>query len=210
MSSSTKPLRRATAVLKLPDHKTPQWITYASSIVRAMTKNPSFPAPVPPLADVDAAIADLAEAHTATLTKAVGTVSNRNDKRAVLKSRLQQLRSHVQAVADATPANGASIIESSGMSVKKPRPYPPRVFSAKPGRVSGTVDLVAPQAAGRAGYEWAYSVDAGKTWTLWTTTVQTRVTVTGLTPGQRVPFRYRAVTKDGRGDWSDPVALIVD
>jgi len=210
MSGSTKTPRRIQAVLKLPKNKAPQLIVYAKSIIRGMTGNPSFPAPIPPLATVDAAIDDLFEAQTVSQTKAVGTVSNRDDKRNVLRNLLQHLCSYVQATADATPENAASIIESSGMSVKGRSPYPARVFGAKPGRISGEVDLVAPKAGNRAGYEWAYSTDGGKTWFLSPITVQARTTITGLTPGQRALFRYRVATKNGRGDWSDPVALIVD
>ena len=43
----------------------------------------------------------------------------RNGKRAILVSMLQQERGYVQAVADATPEDGATIIRSAGMDVRK-------------------------------------------------------------------------------------------
>ncbi|HEY8087061.1 MAG TPA: fibronectin type III domain-containing protein [Polyangiaceae bacterium] len=55
-----------------------------------------------------------------------------------------------------------------------------------------------PCAARRASYEWRYSLDGGKTWVPTAATLQTRTTVTGLTPGATVTFRYRAVTKRPR------------
>jgi hypothetical protein len=40
-------------------------------------------------------------------------------------------------------------------------------------------------------------------------TTQASTTVSGLTPGSTVHFRYRPVTKDGAGDWSQPVSIMV-
>ena len=40
-------------------------------------------------------------------------------------------------------------------------------------------------------------------------TLQAKTTVTGLTPGATVEFRYRPVTKTGEGNWSQTVQLIV-
>jgi hypothetical protein len=83
------------------------------------------------------------------------------------------------------------------------------VFAAKPGATSGSVHLVTDAAARRASYEWQYSTDAGKTWVSAPSTLQAKTVVAGLTPGVTVLFRYRAVTKSGEGDWSQPQSLIV-
>ena len=164
---------------------------------------------MPSLARVSAAIDALAAAQTATRTRAAGTVAVRDEKRLALVSLLQHLCNCVQTAADASPENAASIIESAGMAVKRDRTQRARVFTAKPGRVSGSVDLEAPRAGHRAAYEWAYSEDAGVTWVMLPVTVQARTTVSGLRPGSRVWFRYRAVTKAGTGDWSEVVEIMV-
>jgi hypothetical protein len=208
----TKTVSRPLAVLKLPVYHVPQLVTYARSIVRAMTNNPVFPAPVPQLATVEAAIDALAAAETATLSGMDGTVAVRDARRLALKMVLEQLRGHVQATADADSERAASIIESAGMAVKKSAGPPPgpRVFAAKWGPVSGSVKLIAPKAANRAGYEWAFSTDGKATWTSLPFTVQASTTVVGLERGSTVYFRYRTATKEGTGDWSDPVSLIVE
>ena len=162
------------------------------------------------LASVQAATDDLFHAETAALTRAKGAVATRDEKRIALVMLLQRLLSYVQSCADAEPEHAASIIETSGMAVKRPRVQLPRVFSAKPGAVSGSVKLVAPQAANRAGYEWGYSLDGAATWESLPFTVQANTTVSGLKPGATVHFRYRAVTKDGAADWNDAATLIVD
>jgi hypothetical protein len=41
-------------------------------------------------------------------------------------------------------------------------------------------------------------------------TTKATTTVTGLTPGMNVPFRYRTEKKGVWSDWSQPVAIIVD
>jgi hypothetical protein len=210
MSTSTKSVPRTVAVLGLPEYEVPRFVTVARAMVQAMTNNPRFPSPDPPLATLSAAIEALDQAEVARQLGTVGAVARRNEKRTGVKSLLERLRSHVQAVADADPENAASVIESAGMSVQKKRRLPPRVFAAKPGDVSGSVRLFAPKAGHRAAYDWAYSTDGGTTWTSLPQTVQASTTVYGLLRGTMVLFRYRATTKDGVGDWSEPVAILVE
>ena len=197
------------AILNLPTRVQPV-ITYARAIVTAMTANPHFPAPVPALTAVTTATDDLQVAETAALTRAKGTFAIRNEKRAALVTLLKQLLGYVQTVADADVETGTSIIESAGIAVKKAAVRKPRVFEARPGPVSGSVKVIAPTAGGRAFYEWEYSLDGGKTWVTAPATMQATTTVAGLTPGATVQFRYRPGTKNGEGDWSQPVSLIVN
>jgi hypothetical protein len=61
----------------------------------------------------------------------------------------------------------------------------------------------------RATYEWEWSVDGGKTRNAAPKTLHAKTTIVGLPVGTYVPFRYRAVTKTGVGDWSDPITVLV-
>jgi hypothetical protein len=203
-----KSVHRSLATLKLPK-VVAALVEYAQAIVTAMTNNPRFPSPVPALAVVTTAIAALQSAQTAALARTKGAVTARNDKKAALVALLQQLRMYVQTVADADPENSAAIIQSAGIAVKKSAARKPRVFSALQGAVSGTVKLVTATAARRASYDWEYSIDGGKTWLLLPSTMQAKTSVAGLTPGGTVQFRYRALTKSGEGDWSQPLSFIV-
>jgi hypothetical protein len=199
---------RSIAVLKLPT-KIQALITYAHGIATALTNNPSFPTLTPTLATLSAAIADLQTAETAALARAKGAVVTRNEKKTALIQLLQQLRGVIQTAADANVENGASIITSAGVAVRKVAVRAPRTFSAKPGAISGTAKLVAVSAGNRSGYEWEYSSDGGKTWVTAPATLQAKTTVTGLTTGTTVQFRYRPVTKAGEGNWTQPVSLLV-
>ena len=119
MSTSAKSPSRPEAVLKLPEYQVPLLLTMARAIVKNMTGNAWFPDPQPPLATVQAAIDDLAEAETATLTKTTGTVAKRDVKRFALVRLLDRLKTHVQSKVDANPENGPSIILGAGLDVKK-------------------------------------------------------------------------------------------
>jgi len=172
-----------------------------------MTDNPYFPSPVPALWVLSKVVTDLENAEAAALTRAKGTAAIRNEKRTMVGSLLQQLRGYVQVTADCDPENAASIIESAGMTVKKPAAMPPRVFSAKPGPLSGEVRIIAPTAGHRASYDWEYSIDSGVNWLTMQSTLQASTTLVGLTPGTSVMFKYRSVTSKGVSDWSAAITL---
>jgi hypothetical protein len=208
MATINTSIHRATISLKLPA-KVADFIAFVVGIVHAMTNNPAFPTPVPALSVISAAVSELQAAETLALTKAKGTAAARNDKRAVVVSLLQQLRGYVQAVADATPENGATIIQSAGIAVRKIPQRAARVFAAKQGPVSGSAKLTATVSARRASYEWQYSTDGGKTWVSAPASLQAKTTIVGLPVGSSVQFRSKTVTKTGEGDWSQAIALLV-
>jgi len=203
--SNPKITHQSLASLKLP-RRVPALITYAQGIVTSMTNNPHFPAPVPALTAVSGAISDLQVAETAALARTKGAVATRNAKRTTLVSLLKQLLAYVQGIADGSPENGPSIIESAGLAVKKTPTHVARVFEAKQGASPGLVKLLAPSAAHRSSYLWQYSIDGGKNWVDLMPTLQARTSVT-LSPGSSAQFRYRSVTKTGATDWSTPVTL---
>jgi hypothetical protein len=158
---------------------------------------------------ITTAIGALQTAEVVAVSRVKGAVPARNQKRKELVALLQQLGGYVQTVADADEANAPAIIESAGLTVRKRPTRAPRVFAAKQGANSGVAQLVAASAGHRSAYDWQYSTDGGKTWVLLPTTLQAKATVTGLTPGAVVQFKYRAVTKTGADDWSQPVSLAV-
>jgi hypothetical protein len=208
MTNTTKSVRRPTIALALP-RSVPALISYAQGIVKRMTANPSFPNPTPTLAAVMAAINELQIAETAALSRIKGAVVLRNEKRTALIGVLEELRAHIQAIADVETTNAASIIESAGVAVRKTPTRHARAFTAKPGSVSGVAKVVAVSAARRAAYDWQYTTDGGKTWITAPSTLQAKTTIVGLVPGSTVQFKYRAVTKTGEADWSQPVSLMI-
>ena len=108
---------RSIAALKLPT-AIMALIAYADAIVKAMTGNAAFTSPLPTLAVVSAAIANLLEAQTIALRTRGGTV-DRDEKKVALVALLHQLKAYVQSIADANLENGASIITGASMVVRK-------------------------------------------------------------------------------------------
>jgi hypothetical protein len=209
MSTPNRSFRRAIISLAIPA-KIPDVILYSNNIVLKMTNNPNFAAPTPALALLVAGVNDLHTAETAALSRAKGAATVRNDKRAALVSLLSQLRGYVQSVADATPENGAAIIESAGLGVRKVVLRGKRAFAAKQGPVASSAIVTAVTAGPRSSYEWQYSTDGGKTWVMAPATTQGKTTIGGLPSGSTVQFRYLSVTpKGGQGDWSPAVSLLV-
>ncbi|HEY1694409.1 MAG TPA: fibronectin type III domain-containing protein [Polyangiaceae bacterium] len=208
MTPTTKPIHRVLVSLALP-LKVALLISYTLNILQKMTGNPAFPTPVPPLSAISAALTDLQTAEAAALNRATGAAAARNAKRAALVALLQQLRTYVQTVADASPEQAAVIIPGSGLAVRKTPTRAARTFVATQGALSGQAKVTAASAGHRASYEWEYSVDGGKTWITAPVTLQAKTTISGLAAGTSAQFRYKAVTKTGEGDWSQPVSLIV-
>jgi|SRR5579883_518144 len=178
-------------------------------IVQAMTANPLFPAPTPPLATVSTSLDALVAAEQATETRAKGTVETRDAALATVLEQLHALKAYVQQVCDADKENADKIAASASMSTRRTPVQKKPEFAVTSGPVSGSVHLVARASGRRAGYEWESSVDGGKTWQLAPVTLQARTVLTGLPVGVACQFRFRPVTKTGEGAWSQAVTFVV-
>jgi hypothetical protein len=180
----------------------------AQSIVTALEDNvATFPSPSPALAVVKQHTADLSAAETATKTRAMGTVQDRNDTRALLIQDLHQIQAYVQQIVSATPAHAAEIAAMAMMSLRKPRSYQKSDLTVKQ-IVSGLVRLMGRAVKGAGAYEWQFGVD-GKTWSSAPPTMQASTTISGLTRGTLYYFRYRAIVRTGPQNWSPASTLAV-
>jgi hypothetical protein len=200
---------KALAVLKL-SNKIKNVITYAQSVATSVASNTtSFAAPTPSLATFQADIAALVTAETAVLARTKGAVETRNAKLAIVKSDLENMKTYVQAVADAAnPSNAAAIIESAGMTLRKVTLHDKPQLGIKQGSVSGTVVLMAKAAGKRAAYDWQYSTDQ-KTWTAVAPTLQAKTGVSGLTAGTVYFFRVQPLLRTGEQNWSEIASFMV-
>ena len=207
MTINNKP-HRAIAVLKLPK-KVPDLIELGQVIIKGLTGNAFIPNPNPSVAVVQAGLDDLVACQATAKVRTSGAVALRNSKKQAFITLLEAVKTNAQSVADANPESGPAIIQSAGLGLRKSPARKQLGFHAKLGTVSGAVKVVAPAAARRASYEWQYSTDGGKTWVDLRSTLQSRTSLSGLTPQTTVMFRYRAVVKTGEGDWSTPISILV-
>jgi hypothetical protein len=196
--------------------RVPDLIKQIKAIILAMTGNPFFaapnplpnPLPNPPLATLAADLAALESSEALTTAKTKGAASARNTKLATVRTDMSLLHAYVQQIADANESEATAIIESAGMSTRKPTSFTKSVFVAKTGAVSGLVLLVALAVAKAAAYDWQWSTDQ-KTWTSLPSTLKAKTSVAGLTAGTIYYFRFRALTRKGQGDWGQFVSLLV-
>jgi len=201
-------MARALVALKLSD-RIKNIIAFAQNIATAMTDNPTFPAPTPPMAQFSADIAALNTAEAAVLSRTHGAVETRNAKLEIVKGDLDNLKIYVQNVAAAAPpASADEIIASAGMTARTVTLHDKAALEAKHGDVSGTVVLTAKAAARVAAYIWEYSTDQ-KTWVSPPMTLETKTGVSGLTAGTVYSFRVQALTRKGLQNWSQTVTLLV-
>lgn len=204
----TVSMHKTLAALRLPT-RVPALLSVAEAIVEAMSISPSFPVPSPPLAAVRSAIEGLHDAQVATLTRTRGTAAVRDRRLAVLVGLLVRLKGYVEGVADEDPEHAVAIIESAGMHVKRSTAGSKPGFDVHQGRVSGSVRLVARSAGDRAAYLWEWRPDGESSWHRVPQTIQARTVISGLPPATTCWFRYRAVTKAGENDWSEPRSFVV-
>jgi hypothetical protein len=183
-------------------------IAQCLAIVAAMTGNAYFSAPNPTLAVITAAIQALSLSQQGAMARTRGAAGTRNlDKKALIKL-MNQLCAYVQAIANSLPGQELAVIVSAKMEVAKSSGGKPRGWRALQGDVSGSADLEAPRVAARKSVQWQWSVDQ-KSWTDLSPTLKSSTTVSNLTPGTTYYFRYRVLTKDGLGDWSQVVSLFM-
>ncbi len=199
----TQAIARLEVALNIP-RRHQDLLLLAKFIYERMLNNAQFPNPTPTLATLLALITAFDAALTA---KGPGAGTVRAEARAALVAALKHLRDYVQSVAEVTLTGAASLVESSGMSIRKVpvRTKPP--FSVKRGKVSGLAVLIATAVAGQGTYYWEMSVDS-KVWTKLPDTLKSTTTVSGLTPGQTYYFRFHTLSRAGESDYSQIISFI--
>ena len=181
----------------------------AKAIAGALTGNKWVPTPDPPVATIQTAITDLEAAENAAKSGLKTAVAARNQKRRALLTLLEQEKGTVQKAMDGDPENAHEIAVSAAMGVRKVPVRTKRTFTVRPAPLSGAVEAFTGRVAIRASYEWQYSADGGKTWQSAPSTLRTKTIIAGLQPGVSYAFRFRAITKSGPSDWSDPITVLV-
>ena len=127
-----------------------------------------------------------------------------------LKLLLKSLVSYVEGIANADPVNAVEIAQSSGIPEKKAAVHTPKTFSAKLGKVKGSVMLNTKAVKGGV-YIYQMTTDPNNA-ASWVTLVSDKVvkfTKSGLTSGVRYYFRVAVVSRSVQGDWSHELDLVV-
>ena len=187
------------------------FIKFVRAVVKSIGDNATiFVTPDPPLTQVttDTNKLDTAEAKAATRVK--GAAAERDIQYDLVWDDLNGLVSYVQRLADnATDEPTAiSIIQAAGLVVKSHGVRVKPLFDVRLLPVSGSLKLVA-KSHGRASYEWQESTN-GVDWSTVSITLQGHAVINGRTPGTKLYYRMRAITKEGAMAWSYIISIIVE
>ena len=157
-----------------------------------------------------------AAAQTAAATRANGLASLRDTKVDDLWDAMQALRVYVQGLANNLDAvSAAALIESAGLLVGRTGGHVKSLLSATFAAATGIVhlDVNAKMLVGKVTrkkttFTWAWSTDAGKTWSSGITTGYTTAEVPNLGPATYL-FRVFATVGKVPGEWSQSVSLTI-
>ncbi len=184
----------------------------ALSIIDAMTDNPNFPNPVPPLSDLSAALTDYSNALSGAKTKDRTMVAIKNIKREALIAVLRNVAAYVSFTAN----GNRSVITSSGFDISKEGKTPqtmsaPKNFKITIGKAPGQAFSSVGGVKGVKTYAHQYTADPLTDTSVWQSEyVTTRFhTFNGLTSGKKYWFRVAVLGTGGQIEYTDPVALII-
>lgn len=184
----------------------------AKTIIAAMTGNPNFPSPVPPLAEVSAASADYSAALVAAKNGGKTEVAVKDQKRAALESLLITLAAYVTMVAK----NDRAIMISSGFDLVKERePLPPlekpEIIKVVDGTNAGELQVIISPVTGATNYMYQYTLDplsAQSNWAGQNSTLS-KALLKDLESGKKYWCRVVAYGRNEQLVYSDPVSRIV-
>ena len=186
-------------------------VTFFRNVITQMTDNPNFSVPDVPLEELtlavdafEAAIIDARDGgHTAI------SIMHDLDKAVTLKYKYQ-----AQYV-DRLSNGSESLILSTGFSVSQPSTSIDKaILSVVTGPNAGSIKMLIRAIPKAGAYEWQMSPQPLPTHeNVWETigfSTQASFEHKGLTPGQFVSFRYRAITPTGVTDLCDPVTTLIN
>ena len=190
-------------------------IAKGRQIVTAMSNNPSFPNPNPPLTEVTTALDELTQAFAlvqAAKSEVTTRVVTQDNVGAKVDEVLTKLASYVESVA----GKDETLITSPGMVTKSSPSSPslpsvPQALSASAGEHEGEIDLVWKAVPNARSYTIESSQDPATpaSWTHVGIATSASKLITNLTTGKRYWFRVAAVSAGGQSGWSEHATKVV-
>ena len=192
----------------------PDKLHTGQQIIAAMTNNPNFANPQPPLTDVTAALSTLDEAyklHQIAKSDARAKANVADDAEIQFDSQFRKLAAYVESIAD----KDETIIASAGMQTKASRTTPstlpaPAALSAAAGDHEGEINLTWKKVENSRSYIIQISLDppSADSWGHAETVTIANKTIQNLTSGKKYWFRVAAIGSTGQSGWSEPATRI--
>jgi hypothetical protein len=192
----------------------PDKLQTGRQIVAAMTNNPNFATPHPPLADIATSLTTLDEAYKAhQIAKAdARTKANvADDAEIQFDSHLRKLAAYVESIAD----KDETVIASAGMQTKAARTTPstllaPEALTTTAGDREGEISLTWKKVENSRSYIIQISPDppTADSWGHAETVTLASKTIQNLTSGKKYWFRVAAIGSMGQSGWSEPATRV--
>ncbi len=192
----------------------PEKLQRCRQIIVAITNNPDFVTPHPPLADITTALASLDEnykAHQLNRAETRAKASAVDDAERVVDQLMRQLIAYVESIAGVDE----TIIARAGMETKAPRStsallLAPESLSATSGNHDGEINLTWKKVQNARGYIIHSSPDppTAQSWSHAEAATATFKTLQNLTSGKKYWFRVAAIGSLGQSGWSEPATRI--
>lgn len=189
-----------------------QLIIQVNAIIRAMRSSAWFGGATSLLSQVMQKNERLEVAQNLAKTREIGRAAARNAEKRIVLNGVCDLVAFVQNICNDNPESATAICESALFHAKGHGGMPKQVFSAKC-IASGMVFLRGSVEYPCFAHEWIMSLTPNDpdSWmeTPIPKTFISKTTVTGLTPGERVYFRHRFLTRKGYSEWEQMISIIV-
>jgi hypothetical protein len=132
--------------------------------------------------------------ETHVLSHLAGAVGALNAQKTIVYNEAEAFRAAVQTTVNkpANVANAVALVASAGMLIKGKKASTKQDLTAKPGKLSGTEDLIKKSVGRRAAYLWYQALDSNPTVFVPCNppcSLETKVTVTGLIPNTVYHFQ---------------------
>jgi len=207
---------RIRPLLKIDRNITASVLGRAYAVNSGMSAAPTlFAAPSPPLPTLASQIAKVNARQQLVAARVMGAAAARDVEREALVLMLETERSYVQTLCDATPAQAVAIVAAAGMVVAPApvRENPLLKVITGPKSGSAVLDANVTVLVGRSGkkacFNWQWTTDGGATFHDAPSTPHGETTITGLTPFAMVGFRVSITDRNGTGDWSPIVTILI-
>jgi hypothetical protein len=197
-------------VMSLPKNAMSLW-TYCLAIVAGIKLDPvHFINVNPPIAQLEAELAELSTAVVAAEKRGEGLIEAREAAALVVRKSFRLLKTYLETICEANPKLAAQLMAGIHLKLQTfGHAVAVKVFTASNTKLSGTVLLRVPRPTGSFSVHWAFSLD-GKLWTsVPDTTGKASTIINGLTPNTPYFFHAQIVTTKGTGPWLECLPLTV-
>ena len=196
--------------LRLSNLSAADKVTMAQNIKDSMQGSGNFPASTMPISypTLQNYITNLHQANIAAINGTPTDTAYMHEQEHILVSALNFLKSHVEYVANTNSATTASIIASAGMQIASTGGNNVVSELTLEAIGNGKLQIRVPRQSNEKAFVFESSTD-GITWVEFASNSLTKITLSNQALGSTVYIRFAAISKTGKGGYSQPKSAII-